>query len=372
MSVRRAGGRADVVRPESRLLLRAAALLDPAAAAEAWREFRGLVPEGAEEPAWLRLFPAVCRNLARRPAIADATLRHAYVRTFGANAEILQCAAVAVRALNQARIPVLALKGSALTAVHYRDIGIRPMSDVDLAVPTARIVDAIEALAGAGFRDDSSGAWLGTEMHAGSLSHSGSILDLHRHSLYEARYAAADEAFLVSSQPAEVGGAPCQVMCAEHQILHSVVHGLRWTIAPSDIWILDVITVLRSSTVDAGRLKSAADSLGLLLPVREGLRVARSVIGVDGRLDALLEGMGGGEEKDSERIEHYYRVREPSGLFGSLPNLWFAYRRQAPPGKMGTLGFPAFLARAYRLSGLQQLPKTLLAKASRRLRRPAA
>ena len=358
--------RADDIRPESRLLLLAAGASEASAAREAWAEFRRLVPEGTESVTQRRFLPAVCRNLGRLLGTRDAGLVQVYAWSFGANASILQKTAGAVKALRAASIPVLALKGTALLVATYRDIGIRPMSDADLLVPESRIVEALEVLMAAGWRGDPAHAWLKTEMHAGTLVHARITLDLHRHALYEARYAAADEAFFADSRAAELSGMSCLVMSPEDQILHSIVHGLRWSVAPSDIWILDVITLLRAGPIDAAKIRGRAESLGLVVPLKRGLAMTRAVFGESERFEPILGPLEGCPEPWSERAEHWFRVREPAGILGALPNLWFAHHRSAPPGPSRLGGFPAFLSNTWGLGSPSRLPRVLLDKLLRR------
>ncbi len=362
------GPRADAITLEQRFLLRAAGSRDRTEVTEAWASFRQLVPEGKEDQPSRRLLPAVCLNLARAEGGQDIFLLHAYAQSFGASARLLAATAGALRVLNRASIPAMVLKGAALLVAHYRDLGIRPMSDADILVPEARIVDAIEALMREGWHGDRTLAWLQTEMHAGTLTHSGSTIDLHRHALYEARYAAADDALFAVSIPVEVAGVPCRAMSAEDQLVHSVVHGLRWSIAPSNIWILDAITLLRGGAIDPEAVRSRAENLGFTVPLRRGLDLVASVFGPEEALSALLAHLARSPQPMGARAEHWFRVREPAGLWGALPNLWFAHQRSERPGRIGIAGFPSFLTRAWGLGGPGQLPGALFRKAARRLR----
>ena len=364
----RASLRADEILPEQRLVLRAAGCRTAREATLAWADFRQLVPEGAEDPSARRLLPAVCRNLGRLAGVRDTYLLRAYAQSFGASARILSAASRAVRVLNGASIQAMALKGTALLVAHYRDSGIRPMADADLLVPEARIKDALDVLMADGWRGDGTHAWLRTEIHAGSLALAGTTLDLHRHALYEARYPEADDAFFNASVPIELMGAACRAMEVSDQLLHTVVHGLRWSIAPSNVWILDADILLRSGRVDPERVRSRAEALGFTVPLKRGLEIVGSVYGRDGDLSSLLAALSRSAEPWSARLEHRFRVREPAGLWGAIPNLWFAHLRSRPPGRIGVRGFPTFLARAWRLGTPGQLPAALFRKAVRRLR----
>jgi len=356
-------GRADSVGPEETALLRAAGLRDKDRAERAFATYRASEPEGSERLPARRLLPAVARNLANLGAPRDAYLLRAYAQNFGANARLLRAAGEVLRPLHEAGIPALVLKGVALLVVHYRDLGARPMSDVDILVPEASVCRALDVLEAANWRGDPARAWLRSGMHAGVLSNGGGAsLDLHRHALYEARYAAADEAFFAASVPVEAGGAPARAMAADDQLIHTIVHGLRWSIAPSSIWILDAITIARNGALDPEHVRTRAATLGLTLPVRRGLELTRDILGPEEALDALLAPLMRQRESLAARAEDWFRVREPAGLLGALPNLWFAHRRSAAPGRIGLAGFPTFLAHAWGLKSPSELPRVLLRK----------
>lgn len=357
------GRRADSVGPEETPLLRAAGLRDKVVAEREFAAYRANVTEGSEKLPARRLLPAVARNLANLGAPRDPHLLRAYAETFGVNARLLRAAGEILRALHEAGIPAIVLKGVALLVVHYRDLGGRPMSDVDILVPEAMVSRALDVLEAADWRGDPARAWLRTGMHAGVLSKDGGAsLDLHRHALYEARYSAADEAFFAASLPVEAGGAPARAMAADDQLIHTIVHGLRWSIAPSSIWILDAITIVRNGALDPERVRARAASLGLTLPLRRGLELTRDILGPDESLDSLLAPLMRDRESLAARAEDWFRVREPAGLLGALPNLWFAHRRSAPPGRVGLAGFPTFLAHAWGLGSPREVPRVLLRK----------
>lgn len=348
-------------------MLRAAGLLDPGAAAAAWNRFRSRVAEAQEDRSARVLLPAVCRNLSR-DGPPEPYLVRAYAEALGANARLLAAAAAALRVLAEASIPALVLKGTALLVAHYRDTGARPMSDVDLLVPEALVTQALDALVGAGWRGDPSRAWLSTQMHAGAyVDTAGRSLDVHRHATYEARYPEADAAFFAASIPVEVAGVPSRAMGAEDQLIHSVVHGLRWSIAPSNLWALDALTLLRGGALDPARVRSRAEGLGLGLALRRGLELAQSIFGSEASLEPLLRELRRVPARRAARVEHHFRVREPAGALGALPNLWFAHVRGAAPGRIGLRGFPAFLAQTWELTSVRALPGALLGKLLRRV-----
>ncbi|MEO8358810.1 MAG: nucleotidyltransferase family protein [Vicinamibacteria bacterium] len=343
--------RADVLLPSETRLLRAAGLADRESALAAWAAFRRDVPEGQESLVEKRLLPFVCRNLRRVGQLKDEYLTRAYANSLGSNGRLLSEAGSALHALREASIPTMVLKGGALLVAHYRDLGARPMSDVDILVPYARIEDALDLLERLGWQGDQSRAWLKTEMHASPLmSPGGTGVDLHRHVTYEARFSGADDLFFESSVPWEVQGAQTRVMSAGAQLLHSVVHGLRWSIAPSSIWLLDAVTVVRGGGVHVEETLLLARRLRLEAALDTGLELVRATFGDEPALSALTQGLNARRLSTMEKLEQRFRVRPPGGFAGALPNLVFAFQRSHPTGQPDWSGFPPFLREAWQLA----------------------
>jgi hypothetical protein len=89
------------------------------------------------------------------------------------------------RALQQAGVPVIALKGLHLAELVYGDISLRPMSDVDILVPRDQVERAALIIGGLDYEFPSSlassvGAMLSTMHHIGMENrHFGLLLELH-------------------------------------------------------------------------------------------------------------------------------------------------------------------------------------------------
>jgi len=360
---------ADRVSPAEGFLLRAAAASDGAAAIEAWRSFRTLVKEGDETMGQRRLLPLAFRNLLRHGGPKDPYLTHAYANSFGANARLLGEAGSALRALHEASIETMVLKGTALLVGHYRDLGARPMSDADILVPEPRIREALDALDASGWRSDPARRWLGSPQHADPVfSPNGANVDLHRHATTEAPWAVADRRFFDDATPIEVGGVQTLAMSAGDQLLHSAVHGLRWSIARSPVWMVDIVTLLREGQVDIDKTVRRALELRLHFALRRALETVRDVIEATGEIESLLARLRPVPAGLSERTEQWFRVREPAGLLGALPNLWFSYRRSRSDGRLPIMGFARYLNAAWGRESESGLGAVLATKVWRRLR----
>lgn len=369
----RRGWPADRFAPSEVALLKAAGSLDAQEATRAFREYRALVAEGDEPIGEARLLPAVCRNLSAHGEAPDAALKRAAAASMGAAARFASATAAALRALDDASVPALALKGAALREGFYQGSGARPMSDIDILVPEARIEDALTALEGAGWRGGADRRWLATPSHAGTLrSSSGLSLDLHRHALYEARFREANDLFFAHSVPVEIEGVKARRMGASDQLLHSLVHGLRWSIARSPIWVLDAAMILRSREVEAAAVAERARFLRLTWAMLEGLRIAGAILDLGPDASAVRRALEANRVGALERLEHGSRVSEPGGRLGALPNLWFAYERSVSSGRPPLAGFPSFLRKAWGLPADRSLTGLLWTKALKRLRGRAA
>ena len=121
-----------------RLLLRAALLRGPEALA-AWQQ---LDAGRWTSTSWMRGRFASCRSstatssgrVVRDPLMGK--LKGVYRHTWYGNQLRLRDAAVVLGELHRRGIEPMLLKGAALTLLHYRDFGLRPMEDVDVLVRT--------------------------------------------------------------------------------------------------------------------------------------------------------------------------------------------------------------------------------------------
>jgi hypothetical protein len=135
------------------------------------------------------------------------------------------------RALTQAGIPLIALKGLHLAELVYRDISLRPMSDLDILVPRDRVTQCVAVLRGLDYgHDEELGsaveAMLDTKCNIG-LAHAmhGTWLEVHWR-LDELGGDVADPIAEVwpSARAARLGDADAQVMSPEFLLLHVGAH----------------------------------------------------------------------------------------------------------------------------------------------------
>lgn len=257
---------------EQELLLRAA-LLEGEPAERAWVEWRGRHEDEQFDPASFRLLPLVYRNLSALGSDDPwmGRLKGLYRRSWFLNQSLFTRAAGALERLEAADIPTLLLKGAGLSAAHYRDLGVRPMDDVDMAVPRERAGDALAVLAAAGLHPTRLvGAEHLSVAHAETLvDEAGNHIDLHWSVMWRA---GPDEELWQAAVPVELRGVATRTLCATDHVLQTCAHGAYWNQIHPLRWVSDVAAILRSpDEIDWERLVRLAERRELTLPVGDAL-----------------------------------------------------------------------------------------------------
>jgi len=134
-------------------------------------------------------------------------------------------------ALAKAGLPMMPLKGLQLAELVYRDIGLRPMADLDILVPRERVANCIAVLRGLGYGHDrdfgaEAEAMLDSKCNIG-LTHDrhGVLVEVHWR-LDEPQNAGTSPLAEMwrGARPARLGDAVTQVMAPEFLLLHVCAH----------------------------------------------------------------------------------------------------------------------------------------------------
>src|SRR5262245_35964200 len=191
---------------EGQEMLLRAALLSGADAIDAWRVLRpGFDPDNVDRPS-RRLLPLLAANLNRMGVDDPLVRRFEALRdeTAARNRRRFDAGRRLLAALAEAGIATLMVKGAALIADKYRDLGLRPMSDLDIVVPTAQATPAIRAVSRTGWSSRTSITSSFIQMqHAADFVESGTRVkcDLHWHVYWECCGADADDDLWAASVP---------------------------------------------------------------------------------------------------------------------------------------------------------------------------
>jgi hypothetical protein len=230
------------------LLLHAALAETPEEAASAWSRWRSNVELTDVDGASFQVLPLAYRNLTRHGIeIADRKrLRGVYLLTWSTNQLLIQTGAAGLRALAEAGIPTIVLKGAALGHDHYRDLGVRSMFDFDILVPHGRAAEAMDVL-GEAFTPDPPDIppreWIPLRHSVAFTDPEGRDIDLHWYSLW---HSSPEENLWSSSRPIEIAGVATRTLGPTDQLMHVLAHGAWWMEPGRLRWVADSVTVIRS------------------------------------------------------------------------------------------------------------------------------
>jgi hypothetical protein len=368
--------------PGQELLLKAALWHGPAAvtAFEKWDDTVGMdrIDAGSQ-----RLLPLVQQNL--RALGVDhplmKTFKGIYRRTWYENQIAFHHTSAVLRSLEQAGIPTLLLKGAALVSVYYKDAGLRPMSDVDILVPTDKAADAIRVLMSMsctprGERRASVERLVQSEVfkefvHSEHFSDAGGReFDLHWHVLTECLEPDADDDFWNASVPVFLSRASTRVLCPADQLLHLCFHGAEWNEVPPVRWIADAMIVMRASPdLDWERVVHQAQKRGLVLEMKNAFAYLRRALNAQ-IPQMVFHALENSSVSRSERARYRARTRPPHFATDSLV-VGRRYLRSVTKRELGhpLIGFPKFLQQVWGLDHTRQVPAHIASETLFRLRR---
>lgn len=363
--------------PEQEQLL--AAILGPEdERLAAWRSWQAVANIDCLDAGSHRLLPLLWRRLVDLGVEAPdiATLKGVYRRTWYQNQIHLHRASDLLAKLHAAGIETLLLKGAALTLLHYRDVGVRPMDDLDILVPRRQAAAVVDLLFGSGWvaevtplkgnaapghlvgrvwpwnrraHTEFNEAYFDVRHAHGFVSSENARVDVHWHLLQEVCAAEADEEFWSTAVPVEVGDVTTLALEPADQLLHVCAHAVRWNQVPPLRWVADAEAIIRSAgeSLVWDRLVSQARSLAITLPLSKMLRylACRFLVPIQ---VATLEELEA--EPVSRRAQRAYRIKvSPPGFRVGWEELRYLRRRyrafcEDPLLRSSIGSFPSFVA----------------------------
>jgi len=260
--------------PQQELLLEAC-VAEGAPAAAARKAWLGNTDLQQLEGGSQRLLPLLAARTAPQEIDAGARvlIQGAYRKTWYQNQLLLAAAREMAARLSSDGIPVMLLKGAALSLEYYRDAGARPMGDLDLAVPTGQARQAVEHITRAGWTPEATpltatmtpgrrrdSGWVPglrplagfderyfNVRHAHGFRHANGLgLDLHWHVFQGDCEPDADEETWRNAHPVTHRGSTFWIPAPEEHLLLLLAHGARWSPTSSIRWVADAATLLRA------------------------------------------------------------------------------------------------------------------------------
>ncbi len=320
--------------PQQELLLRAA-LLQGQPATTAWEQWQAEIDLDRLDLGSSRLLPLLYRNLH------DHGVEHpwmnrfkgTYRRTWYENQLRFYRAEALLRSLHEAGMETMLLKGAALTLLHYRDLGLRPMSDFDVLVPFHRAGEAEALLRKLGWtcpyfpgevlRD------LRSFFHGAMFQESGCQVDLHWHVLHRVYPTGDDEEFWAGRVPAQIGKTATSALNPADQLLHVCLHGATYNGMPTLRWVADAAMIVRTSPgLDWDRLLEQARRHQIVLPLRQTLGYLRQTLSVEVP-SVLMQTLQAQPVSRLQRRVMKWLSSHPRkrGPFLTVWSLWHAYGR---------------------------------------------
>jgi hypothetical protein len=356
---------------QERLL--AAALLEGPAGLAAWQEASPTLDLDSPDFGASVVLPLLYRRL-KAQGVDDPRLgifKGIHRRNWVRNERLLHAAWPVLGRFAERGIEVALLKGAAMLATSYADLGLRYMADVDILVPTADRRRAIALLGECGFvpvdgfsPDAVDAIMPATTPSYGFRDAAGLSVDLHWHVLHQSRQPHADAAFWEAARRLEFRGLPIRVLDPSDRLLHVLAHGLRWNEVAPLRWVIDSALILTGTAggPDLARLVAQARLRRLSVPVWRALDYLSRRFAIPVPEDALQALRRAGSalqrwEADLEELDPGARSPVREAVYGYLAELRDRTALGRRPGWRAWLG--ALVARRG-LDRVRQLPADLM------------
>ncbi|MES2178148.1 MAG: nucleotidyltransferase family protein [Gemmatimonadota bacterium] len=367
--------------PSQRLLL-CAALGEPAAAVDAFANWRASIdPNAAFGWDALCLLPLAYDNL-RRLGVHDEPMERmkgVYRKTFVETNRLFHETRPVLEQLANEGIELLLLKGAPLSFSYYGNLALRPMSDVDFVVRTTQVADAVRVLEAHGWRGDYVADDVSLRFrHAIRFTRDdGRELDLHWRVLIESRDDASTDFFWQHTVPCSFLGIHARQLDPTALIVHTVLHGVRWNTVTPVRWIPDALLVLRTRGSEVDWNAVLAFATRRKVTFRLGLGLSFLAKEFDAPIPAdVIRAVTQRGPTVAERLENMTLLVDPVRFLGPVGNtLWIALDYSRGPGYGGVIAylaeFPNYLAFRWYLSNRREVLPYVFRRLVRRLTRRA-
>ncbi len=216
------------------------------------------------------------------PTWVKEKLRGAYYQSAVYNALLYQALGEIMHAFNEARIPLVLLKGAALAKEVYGNIALRPMSDIDILLRQGDMYTVEELLVQQGYQIHTEGDSYPrhatfSERKSGWANH----IEAHRHIISSIYYRRTipEEWLWEHAVEVTMGDARALRLSPEAAIIHSCLHMLDHIYTKGTLlWLCDIVEISQRHDVDWATLADAATRFKIALPVRSVLQESRELL----------------------------------------------------------------------------------------------
>jgi len=170
------------------------------------------------------------------------TLQAIYYRTVAFNLKLIHNLKKVIYQLNQRRVQVVLLQGIELLRQIYDDIGLRPLTDIDLWISREEYGELVDTLFSEGYLRD--------PLYPNTFRKGATIFDIHTHILWADRIDARHllinktEADIIhNTRIIEVEDLQARCLSPYDQIIYLSLHALKHCVNRL-IWLVDVKSVI--------------------------------------------------------------------------------------------------------------------------------
>ena len=364
---------------EQRLALKAALSTEDAAVA-AFHDWLSVIDLNEDfDQGTLRLLPLMYDNLQAH-RVAHPVMRRlkgVYRLTWYRNNKLFGDVRPVLDALKTANIPIMLIKGAPLAERYYRNIAVRPMSDIDIVVPTRMAENALRVMASFPYTpythptDD----YLKYRHAMRYASQKMGEIDMHWHALCDCRAANDDDIFWKAAVPFVFGGVPCVTPDATRLLFQTTIHGVRWNEETPIRWIADAMAILRSAEeIDWAAIEDHAFRSQLGHRLHLALAYLKHHFGAPIPVSVLAR-IAAQRTTLVQRIENTVVLRNATHLYGSpLGHLWISFcdycrfARNEPPLAFA-IGFTHYMRFRWELRGRREMIGYVLRGIMKRIKR---
>lgn len=325
---------------EQQELLLKAALLDGLEALPAWRTWAAEWDiEGYLDNGSFRLLPLLYRNLSRLKADDERMmmLKGIYRQAWYKNLKLFNDSKVFLQLFRDNGIPTLLLKGPSLTIRYYKDCGARPMSDIDVLIPRERAEAGIAVLQANGWKPEFE-EYLEYNLRYGRsmmfFNSDGFEFDLHWYPFFESLVNGNGADFWGKAVPLDFNGFPALAFCPADDLLHTIIHGVKWNPEPPIRWVADAMAILRNDehAIDWQRFSEQVKKFKVVLKTKEAFNYLKLTFNApipDNVLQFLNSAPLTLSEKRICKFDKKNPDTIPDSFSGKLYHLFVVYLRQS-------------------------------------------
>jgi len=189
------------------------------------------------------------------------TLQAVYYQTVRMNLRLMHALKQVLSQANQREVPLVVLQGMDLLNDPYEDIGLRPMTDIDLWVSRRDYEELVRILQVLGYERD--------DVYASTFKQGPIVFDIHTHILWADRIRArklllgrGEEHLIGEVRAIKIEGEKALCLSSYDQVLYLSLHAFKHR-AERLIWLVDIKRLLeRWNAADWESLVRRAEDLG--------------------------------------------------------------------------------------------------------------